>query len=261
MLLPALHNHDTSAFSWPAALFLWGRGSRSDLHRHHSVELVMALSGTLRFREHARGAWTTCGAVLIRPDAAHEVDARDTDVLIGFVDAESDLGAALLGRTRSNLTRLRSQTVAQWRSQLGSMTLTASCVEQWIRERVLQHTHPAAVDPRIRRVLRSLPSKLAGAEAIRLDSVADSVGLSPSRFLHLFTESVGIPLRPYVLWLRLQCAARELALGRSVTDAGHAAGFSDAAHFTRTFRRMLGATPRQILRRGIAARDFHLEAS
>ena len=130
MLLPALHNHDTSAFSWPAALFLWGRGSRSDLHRHHSVELVMALSGTLRFREHARGAWTTCGAVLIRPDAAHEVDARHTDVLIGFVDAESDLGAALLERTRSNLTPLRSQTVAQWRSQLGSMTLTASCVEQ-----------------------------------------------------------------------------------------------------------------------------------
>ena len=37
-----------------------------------------------------------------------------------------------------------------------------------------------------------------------LDAVAARVGLSPSRFLHLFTMSVGVPLRPYVLWLRLQ---------------------------------------------------------
>jgi AraC-like DNA-binding protein len=74
--------------------------------------------------------------------------------------------------------------------------------------------------------------------------------------MHLFTTSVGVALRPYVLWLRLQRAAGELARGTSVADAAHAAGFSDAAHFARTFPRMLGATPRQVIRRGLAARDF-----
>ena len=85
------------------------------------------------------------------------------------------------------------------------------------------------------------------------------MGLSPSRFLHLFTTSIGVPLRPYVLWLRLPCGARELARGKSVAGAAHAAGFSDAAHFTRTFRRMIGASPRQVLQRGLAARDFHVK--
>jgi AraC-like DNA-binding protein len=107
-------------------------------------------------------------------------------------------------------------------------------------------------------VLRQLPERLADDAAVSLEALADSVRLSPSRFLHLFTTSLGVPLRPYVLWLRLQRGARELALGKSVADAAHAAGFADAAHFTRTFRRTMGATPRQVLQRGVAARDFRL---
>jgi len=77
--------------------------------------------------------------------------------------------------------------------------------------------------------------------------------------LHLFTTSVGVPLWPYVLWLRLQRRASELARGKSVANAAHVARFSDAAHFTRTFRRMIGATPRQVLRRGRAARDLFVD--
>jgi quercetin dioxygenase-like cupin family protein len=52
-----------------------GAGSRSDLHRHHSVQLVMALRGTLRFRTGRYRRWTTAAAVLVQPDAWHEVDA------------------------------------------------------------------------------------------------------------------------------------------------------------------------------------------
>ena len=150
--------------------------------------------------------------------------------------------------------------VAEWRPQLGDLaTLTAARVEPWVTGTLLRDRRPPSIDRRVKQVLRDLPTRLAELEAVSLDGVAASVGLSPSRFLHLFTTSVGVPLRPYVLWLRLQCGARELALGKSVADAAHAAGFSDAAHFTRTFRRMIGATPRQVLQRGFAAREFHLK--
>ena len=260
MLLPASHYVGASAFTWPAALFLWGPGSWTDLHRHHCVQLVLALDGTLRFRERPRQRWTTRAAVLVRPDAWHEVNARGIDVLIAFVDAESELGAALAERTATDVTPLPMATVARWRTQLGdSASLTAARVEPWVTTTLLSDRRPPSIDHRVKRVLRDLPNRLAEAEAVSLDAVAASVGLSPSRFLHLFTTSVGVPLRPYVLWLRLQCGASELARGRSVADAAHAAGFSDAAHFTRTFRRMIGATPRQVLQRGFAARDFHLK--
>ena len=66
--------------------------------------------------------------------------------------------------------------------------------------------------------------------------------------MHVFTESTGIPLRPYVLWLRVQCAACALTSGYTVTDAAHLAGFSDAAHLVRSMRRNLGMTPRDLMR-------------
>ena len=259
MLLPASTYIGASAFAWPAALFLWGPGSWTDLHRHHCVQLVMALSGRLRFRQRQRQRWTTCDAVLVRPDAWHEVDARGTNVMIAFVDAECELGAALSARTESHAAPIPTDVVAEWRAQLGKpASLTAARVAPWVTETLLRERRPPSIDHRVKRVLRTLPGKLAEAEGVSLDAVAASVGLSPSRFLHLFSTSVGVPLRPYVLWLRLQCGARELARGTSVVDAAYAAGFSDAAHFTRTFRRMIGATPSQVLRRGVAARDFHM---
>ena len=118
MLLPASTSVGASAFAWPAALFLWGPGSWADLHRHHCVQLVMTLSGTLRFRERERQRWTTCGAMLVRPDARHEVDARGTNVMIAFVDAESELGAALSARAESDVAVIPAGTVAEWRAQL-----------------------------------------------------------------------------------------------------------------------------------------------
>jgi AraC-like DNA-binding protein len=78
--------------------------------------------------------------------------------------------------------------------------------------------------------------------------------------MHAFTESLGIALRPYILWLRVQRACRELANGASVTEAALRAGFADAAHLSRTFRRMLGTTPREIAARRQVAHGATVEA-
>src|SRR6188768_1008714 len=115
MLLPTPKYDSASAFAWPAALFLWGPGSWSDLHRHHSVQLVFALRGSLRFRERARGRWVRCGAVVVKPDAWHEIDGRGVQVLIGFVDVESDVGAALGNRAGSNVSPIPPRMIGDWR--------------------------------------------------------------------------------------------------------------------------------------------------
>jgi AraC-like DNA-binding protein len=61
--------------------------------------------------------------------------------------------------------------------------------------------------------------------------------------MHVFTESIGVPLRAYLLWCKLQRAAAGVATGLPLSQAAAAAGFADAAHMTRAFRRMFGMTP------------------
>jgi transcriptional regulator GlxA family with amidase domain len=99
-----------------------------------------------------------------------------------------------------------------------------------------------AVHPRVRKLLRHLAALPADADT-SLAALAEVVGLSPGRLMHAFTASIGIPLRPYLGWLRLQRAAVAVVGGAPLSDAAHAAGFADAAHMTRTFRKMFGTPP------------------
>jgi AraC-like DNA-binding protein len=109
--------------------------------------------------------------------------------------------------------------------------------------RALEHlvgpdpSHPAP-DPRIARVLDWLGQHVEDSV-----TVADAAGiacLSESRFSHLFVEEIGLPFRTFVLWRRLMRAVDRMAAGGSLTAAAHQAGFSDSAHFSRTFHRMFG---------------------
>lgn len=72
--------------------------------------------------------------------------------------------------------------------------------------------------------------------------LAEQIALSESRFLHLFKEELHTTVRKYLLWKRTMDGARLVVEGRSITDAAHAAGFTDSAHLARVFKSMFGST-------------------
>jgi len=104
-----------------------------------------------------------------------------------------------------------------------------------------RRTDNALIDPRITRVLSLLSTQ---NEALGpLPALAAQVGLSTSRFQHLFTQQVGVPFRRYRSWQRMRLAIREIIKGQNFTTAAHAAGFTDSAHFSNDFRNTFGAAP------------------
>ena len=221
---------------------VWGPGFRAAAHNHHCVQLIAALQGSLLVREKPKERWTKCGAAWIQIDATHEVDARGTTLLIVFINAESDIGTALSERIEGGIGRVPAREVSRWRAVLG-LTPDDACAARWASRFLPRPKRAVRIHPGVQRVLRHLHEPEAMLNNLSLKTLAEIGGLSPSRFMHAFTESVHVPVRPYILWLRLQEAACDLRNGATVTSAAHRAGFSDAAHLTRTFRRMLGATP------------------
>jgi len=97
------------------------------------------------------------------------------------------------------------------------------------------------LDPRISQTLDEIEA--AEDLNLRLEQVIGNSGLSASRFRHLFSTQVGMPLKSYLLWTKLQRAIQCLASDSSLTHAAHAAGFADSAHLSRTFRRTFGLAP------------------
>src|SRR5262245_10602173 len=116
---------------WPHVMIVWGPGFRTRPHHHHCVQLLMSLHGSLRVRSVRGQPWRKCGAVWVRPDVAHEVDARGGTLLIGFINAQSDVGAALSEHIDGEMACVAAREVARWRAELGPAPNEAR-VERWL---------------------------------------------------------------------------------------------------------------------------------
>lgn len=73
--------------------------------------------------------------------------------------------------------------------------------------------------------------------------IADSVNLSVPRLIQLFKQVTGTPIRRFRLWHRIFATAEKLQAGHNLTDAALLAGFSDYAHFSKTYRELSGGNP------------------
>ena len=100
----------------------------------------MAIEGRLLIRRDAHDQWVECGAALVKADADHEVDASSAQVLLVFVDPESDLGVALADQVTKAITPIEVDRVARWREQLGAAaSLTSAKVESWVKRSLLSN--------------------------------------------------------------------------------------------------------------------------
>ncbi|WP_417461186.1 helix-turn-helix transcriptional regulator [Kordiimonas sp.] len=96
-------------------------------------------------------------------------------------------------------------------------------------------------NPKMFRALEAVDGALGGK--VTLDMVARAAGMSKSSFTKLFRAIIGMPLRRYVMWRRLNVAVSEIGAGADATQAAHKAGFADSAHFSRTMRETFGVSP------------------
>ncbi|OJH38039.1 helix-turn-helix transcriptional regulator [Cystobacter ferrugineus] len=236
-------------FFGPGRLLYAGPLGETRLHAHHSFQLVLSLGEPVALGD-SRRQIRECGAAVIPPDAGHAVVGSSSAAVLLHVSPDDLAGRGLrtLGLARDS--------VADWQ-RAGERLLSIVpdvLPRHWHEAEALTRamtlalrvnaTSPRPTHPAVKRLLHLLPGMLE--DDVRLEALAARVGLSTSRLSHLFSAEVGLPLRPYILWLRLLRAAGFLRAGSPLTVAAHAAGFTDSAHLSHTFRRMFGLSPSEI---------------
>jgi len=88
------------------------------------------------------------------------------------------------------------------------------------------------------------------AEAIDRDAIAAHIGISPDYLTDCFHQALGVTPLNYIRRYRIRQAGELLrTTEQSITQVALSVGFSDSAHFTRTFLRETGLTPKAYRRK------------
>ncbi len=114
---------------------------------------------------------------------------------------------------------------------------------------------PRSIDIRIARVLASDPADPEIETPLASDLAAD-LGLSTSRFLHLFKANTGLPFRSHRMWKRARRFMDHAAAASSLTDVALDLGYPDSSHFSHSIRQTYGLQPRSIRRGSQGLRVF-----
>jgi AraC-like DNA-binding protein len=246
-------------YLWPARGLVLAHAIRATLHRHEALQITLALDQPFRFRSKG-GSWREAIACILDRGFAHEIDGGGGLQANLYLEPEGALGLVLSG------LYLKKQPFAFIEPEYVKGSLPAlkrgfakgmDCVAA---KRAYESVLASMVGPEVvqrkpeSRVQKALDIFQALAEKrISAAELASQVALSESRLSHLFQQQLGIPIRRYLLWLKIVEAARQVNDPNcNVTDAAQIAGFTDSAHLTRSFRQLLGISPGMLFKN----RDF-----
>jgi AraC-like DNA-binding protein len=210
----------------PGNLTLHRVSKSNDLHFHDAYRQICAVVPEsvleTEFRDWSQYAGaaipTATGTAAVLADHMRSL-ANHSEVLLQ--PGASELTSFTIGLVRATLQTLKSGEAGM---SLGLRAYHLGRVKRF----ALAHLHVPALD---------------------VDLIAGGVGLSP-RYIHRLFEDEPLPLMRWVMKERLERAYAQLQKTRprpSISSIAYAWGFNDHAHFTRSFRKQFGLSPREVL--------------
>ena len=202
----------------------------------------------------AAGAWQHTDLAVLPPYTPHRVACDERLICAVTIEPETVDAAALPGfmrgpagavpadapgalqavqRVRAGHAWLRSQgRDVEWQ--------TAGFDECFFGQRLL----PRRIDVRIASVLEAIRND--PSRPITAQDCAATVGLSFSRFLHLFKAEVGTPFRSLRTWKRARSLLHHVTRAAPLVHVALDTGYPDSTHFSHSIRQVYGLKPRDL---------------
>jgi len=239
-------------YRWESRTLSIGRASLLEPHSHAAAEIVLSLSSPVLCQFGLNDSVSSV-SLLIPPGIEHQNIHRDEYCPVLYLDPEGRDYAAITQRLGNpqGVTSLGilERRLRQLMSYVYEKNPEPEQLERLLNIEFYRDSSSVApqLDERIETVARRVKANLS--IALSAQELAESVGLSTDRMLHLFKKQIGVPLRRYRTWLRLREASRLLYDGHNMTYAAHHTGFVDSAHFSKAYRGQFGVSPRGMKRR------------
>ncbi|MEV4285121.1 AraC family transcriptional regulator [Nonomuraea bangladeshensis] len=236
---------------------------RFSRHVHDGYAIGVILGGVEEFDY--RGTTHRAGAgelVLVNPESVHTGQAGTPEgwsyrMLYPSIEALTGIAAELRAPYATpHFPRqvVRDEAVAALLARAHQAAergdaLAASTLSRTMFARLLtRHAAPRPVRPlspaggrAVREALELLHESLVDPPA--LEELAAAVGARPFGLLRAFKEATGLPPHAYLTSLRVRTARRLLEDGVRPAQVAAEVGFTDQAHLTRHFRRIVGVPP------------------
>lgn len=220
-------------------------------HQHYALQVSIPLDSKITINTTTK-SFSTASGFIIGPNVPHKLAAKKPHLLLLF-NPTSSVGHYWNSLRNKNIEEIDSMEVREIK-RITSLILSHKINEQQGIQQLIQFIQ--SLDCGCSSFVHSGDSRMENAilylndnqdRIVPVSEIANYLSLSESRFLHLFRENTGITYRRAQLWNKL-IGALYLIKNVSITEAAIEVGFSDSAHFSRTFKENFGFSPRDVLK-------------
>lgn len=192
------------------------------------------------------GEWRSTHFAVVPPYRPHDLVSKDKilgslHVEFESVDAESRQAILSLNNDPEAGAGICEVFAALARGEIRLAATTADIDRAFFGHALI----PPVMDRRIARILARMqqtPDDLTSASGY-----AKFCGLSPSRFIHLFTAEVGISFRRFRAWKRARSFLPFVRGDLNLTEIAMEIGYPDSSHFSHSIRKFYGMRPIEIV--------------
>lgn len=226
-----------------------GDNIATDTHIHHAVTIAVSFSEQFVFE--CENTAISCSGLVIQPHILRKfINPLHARVAFVHIDPFSDQGLILREHTRhfKELTDVQIHNIIRllksWSAtDTNNEDATSYLIQQIVSKTGIRKRH-RTLDERITKAI----ARIRISENTSLKNMAAFCDLSTYRFSHLFRQETGLSFREFVLYTKLVRSLKAICQNQSLTQSSYAGGFSDQAHFTRTYLKAFGILPSQTVK-------------
>jgi AraC-like DNA-binding protein len=244
------NNAKIHIYAWPERFLYLGPSTKTSPHRNHAATWLIASEGNLRVTL-GSGEVLENQIIYLPSETEYATDLSFSSIAALYWEPESaNFQRAIASRENKASAFACSHAIGDEYLKLNEFSTTRDEADEILHRMFgFERAHedqPPFVDSRINHALAFLRESPQAYDSI--EALSARVYLSPSRFAHLFKKVVGVPVRRYVLWLKMRRALDLAISGDSLTTAALSAGFADSAHLSRSVRAIMGVAPEFLFR-------------